>query len=47
MNHDLPIWGSSQEEDEFFREVAWRVADVAAMMERNPLLAYLAQLGDA
>jgi hypothetical protein len=41
------MWVSSQEEEEFLREVAWRVASVAAKMERDPLLAYLAQLGDA
>jgi len=41
------MWISSQEEEEFLREVAWRVADAAVKMERNPLIAYLAQLGDA
>ena len=47
VNQDRIMWISSQEEEEFLREVAWRVADAAVKMERNPLIAYLAQLGDA
>ena len=41
------MWISSQEDEEFLREVEWRIAYWTAKMKSNRLLAYLAQLGDA
>lgn len=47
MNQDRIMAISSQDEEEFSKDVEWRIAYWAAKMERNPLIAYLAQLGDA
>jgi len=47
VNQDRIMWISSQEDEEFLREVEWRIAYWTAKMKSNPLLAYLAQLGDA